>query len=351
MKKVIVALSGGVDSAVAALLLKQAGYDLIGVTALNWPDSRCCHDSAILQAQKLAWQLKIPHHVIDVSFDFQKEIIDHFVGSYEKGLTPSPCTRCNQKIRFDLLPLSLQKKLGIEECFFSTGHYVRVEHQKEFSYLRKGVDASKDQSYMLYALSQAQIKNYIAPLGSMTKKDVRALAQQHQLEAASNPDSQDICFVGSRYQTFLEEYTGKSYPHGNFVDQAGNILGQHTGIPFYTVGQRRGLNLAMGEPYYVIKIHAEKNEIVVGQITECSQQEFLVHDCNWQLNNIPDSLEADVKIRYRTEAQHAYIQKTKDYTYLVQLTHSMESITPGQAAVFYDQDRVLGGGIISSNTL
>jgi tRNA-specific 2-thiouridylase len=345
-KPVIVGLSGGVDSAVAAYLLKKQGFDLIGVTALNWPDSRCCHESSILVAQKLAHQLGFPHHVIDVSPVFQKEIIDHFVGSYENGLTPSPCTRCNQKIRFGLLVDTLKEKLNLSDAYFATGHYVQVSQKDDHFCVAKGIDPTKDQSYMLYALSQAQLKNYISPLGTFLKREVRQIAADANLIAAHNPDSQDICFVKDSYQNFIANYSHNEHKSGFFVNRAGKILGEHRGIAFYTVGQRRGLGIAAEKPLYVLEIDAVSRNIVLGFAEEALKSELQVQDVLWQIPPQNSELEAEVKIRYQTPEAHARLKIKPDGRVAIQFQNPVEAIAPGQAAVFYSHDYVLGGGII-----
>lgn len=343
---VLIGLSGGVDSAVAAYLLQKEGYSLIGVTALNFPDSRCCSDSAILRAKKLAHQLGFPHHVIDISMDFQNTIIDYFVESYQKGETPSPCTKCNRMMRFGLLKQKAMQKLRLEKAWFATGHYVNVVQKDQRYCIAQGADPQKDQSYMLYDLTQAQIKDYLAPLGKLTKAQVRSIAQEANLISAQSGDSQDICFVKSNYQNFIAGYSHQPAKPGDFLDQQGNILGQHKGIAFYTVGQRRGLGLSASQPYYVLKIDAKNNSVIVGFQSECHQTECLVRQISWQLPPQSQKFKAYVKIRYQTPAVSAEISLAESNLWKIRFNQPVDAITPGQAAVFYHDNLVLGGGII-----
>jgi len=347
-------MSGGVDSSTTAWFLKEKGYEVIGATmCIGMVDktregpARCCGLSDIEDARRVALQLEIPFYVIHLREEFEKEVIQYFCLEYVKGKTPNPCILCNEKVKFGSF---LEKTLELGADFFATGHYARLDFDERSGryLLRKGVDRRKDQSYVLFSLTQDQLRHTLFPLGELRKDEVREKAFQWGLRVHDKPESQEVCFIQeTSYHPFLLERVKESVKPGSILDKDGNILGRHKGIPFYTIGQRRGLRLAKGKPLYVIKIDREKNVIVVGGEEEVRSDTFLVDSVNWIVS--PEMIpfhNAHVKIRYNHPGSEASISPKGEGEWEVKFKTPQKAITPGQAAVFYDGETVLGGGWI-----
>lgn len=345
MKKCYIGLSGGVDSSVAAYLLKKEGYDVIGVTAWFWPESKCCSMKMINGAAELCNFLSIPFKKIDVMNEFSKIVVDNFCLEYLSGRTPNPCTRCNTNIKFKKLWENINPPLE----YFATGHYAEITKESGRYLLKKGKDIEKDQSYMLYGLNQDQLSKSVFPLGGYNKEEVRKIAETAKLPTSQSKESQDVCFVlDGRYPEFIERYSKKEVFKGNFVDKKGDILGKHKGIIYYTIGQRRGLGLAFTEPYYVVGFNIEKNEVVLGREKDLYSKNFIVDEINWiAFDKLGSKIKANVKIRYNSPESEALIIPIDDKKAEVIFEKGQKAITPGQNAVFYDGDVVLGGGVIS----
>jgi tRNA-specific 2-thiouridylase len=344
-ERVAVALSGGVDSAVAALLLGEAGYEVTGVHLRLWDSTH--HEGQARQAQSICHVLNIPLHVLDLRREFETHVVDYFCHEYQRGRTPNPCVACNEHIKFGVL---MDRTLSLGADYLATGHYVRVEHLGNAYHLLKARDVRKDQSYFLYTLSQERIKRLLFPLGSYAKGDVRQIAKQKALPIAAG-SSQDICFLSQgNYRSFLSQRL-RPVP-GEIVDAGGRMLGHHEGIPFYTIGQRRGLGLASGKPLYVIGIEPENNRIVVGEDEELYSQRIVAKNVTWLSTDPPgDPIAVTAKIRYRSNEAAAIVSPTLCCEEGEPVSHiwfpqSQRAISPGQAVVFYQRDEVLGGGII-----
>ena len=345
-------MSGGVDSSTTAWLLKEEGYEVIGATmcigtterTVGGP-ARCCSLSDIEDARRVALQIGIPFTVFHLREEFEKEIIDYFCEEYAKGRTPNPCIRCNEKVKFGSF---LRKALELETDFIATGHYARLDVEQGYYLLKRGVDRKKDQSYVLFSLTQDQLGHTLFPLGNLRKEEVREKALQLGLLVHDKPESQEVCFIqDSSYHSFLSERLKKSFGPGPIVDQQGKVLGKHKGIPFYTIGQRRGLRLAKGKPLYVTRIDRERNTIVVGFEEEVYSDTFLVDSLNWTVPRERVSFhEIQVKIRYNHIGSEASISPRGDDELEVKFKFPQKAITPGQAAVFYDGETVMGGGWI-----
>ena len=353
-KRVVVGMSGGVDSSLTACLLKEAGYEVIGATMRIWKESEgrkslqgCCGATDVEDARRVAQQIGIPFYVMNLEEEFEKEVIHYFCEEYGRGRTPNPCIRCNEKVKFGSF---LKKALGLEADFFSTGHYARLIFDERLGryLLKKGVDRRKDQSYVLFSLTQEQFRHTLFPLGVHRKEEVRNKAFQLGLRVHDKPDSQEVCFIHeASYHSFLSGRLKETIEPGPMIDEKGNILGQHKGIPFYTIGQRRGLGLAKGKPLYVIGIDREKNAIVVGGGEEVYRDTFLVDSVNWIASEgAVSSLPAQVKIRYNHPGSEALLFPRGEDKVEVKFKSPQKAITPGQAAVFYDGETVLGGGWI-----
>jgi tRNA-specific 2-thiouridylase len=353
-ERVVVAMSGGVDSSTTAWLLKKKGYEVIGATmcigmmgqAQGGP-ARCCGLTDIEDARRVALQLEIPFYVFHLKEEFEKEVVQYFCEEYAKGKTPNPCILCNEKVKFGSF---LKKALELEADFIATGHYARLNFDERIGryLLKKGVDQKKDQSYVLFSLTQDQFRHTLFPLGELRKEEVRKMARQSGLQVHDKPESQEVCFIQeSSYHSFLSERSEKSFEPGPIVDRKGNVLGKHKGIPFYTIGQRRGLRLAKGKPLYVIGIDRERNAIIVGEEEEVYGDTFLVDSVNWIVPQkmIPSRL-TQVKIRYNHPGSEASLSPKGKGDQEVKFKSPQKAITPGQAAVFYDGDIVLGGGWI-----
>lgn len=353
MKRALVAMSGGVDSSVSAFLMKEAGFDCTGVTMRLFDnedagmerEKSCCSLDDVEDARAVANRLGIPYFVFNFKADFKKCVIDRFINAYECGATPNPCIDCNRFLKFERL---YRRAKEIECDFIVTGHYARIEKSGDRFLLKKAKDSTKDQSYVLYSLTQEQLAHTKFPLGEFEKSEVRKIAEEHGFVNAKKHDSQDICFVpDGDYAKIIELHTGKSYPHGNFVGIDGKILGEHKGIIRYTIGQRKGLGLALPEPLYVCEKRIDTNEVVLGRNEDLFSREFDVSDINWiAFDAPPEKFRASVKIRYRQKEQPAEIIKDGENRVHVVFDEPQRAITSGQAAVFYDGDAVIGGGTI-----
>jgi tRNA-specific 2-thiouridylase len=353
-KRVVVAMSGGVDSSTTAWLLKERGYDVIGATmCIGTMDrtgrgpARCCGVADIEDARRVALQLEIPFYVFYLRDEFEREVIDYFCGEYAKGRTPNPCILCNEKMKFGSF---LERALDLGAEYISTGHYARLEfdESRKQYLLKRGVDRRKDQSYVLFSLNQDQLRSVLFPLGDFRKEEVRQKALQLGLRVHDKPESQEVCFIHeTSYHPFLRERLGESIEPGPIIDQNGNVLGRHKGIPFYTIGQRRGLRLARGKPLYVIGIDRKRNALIVGEEREVYGDTFIVDSVNWiNSRELTASFSAQVKIRYNHLGSEAVVSPEGKGEVQVEFKTFQKAITPGQAAVFYDGETVVGGGWI-----
>ena len=348
-------MSGGVDSSSAAALLVEQGYDVIGITLKLWPqdcvsraEDKCCGPQAVMDARSVSHKLDIPYYLVDEAEEFQKQVIGYFAEEYRAGRTPNPCVMCNEKLKFGTL-INRARQLGAE--LVATGHFARTERcaQTGRTLLKRGRDARKDQSYFLFSLKQEQLARTLFPLGELTKQDTRTIARDCQLKTADKEESMEICFVPDKdYGKFLQS-AGLAQKHrGDIVDVHGRVLGQHEGIEFYTIGQRKGLGLTSPAPLYVIELDAVNNRVVVGDDTALDRDEYRVERCNWiPFETPPPTIEATVKIRYNHPGTPATILPQPNGGALVKLHVPQRAITPGQASVFYQDDLVLGGGWIT----
>lgn len=342
-------MSGGVDSSVAAALLKKQGFEVIGITmCFNLTDSlkkkpSCCSLSGIEDARRVAHRIGIKHYVLNLQKILEERVIKDFCREYLSGRTPNPCVRCNQYIKFDAL---LKKALSLDAKYLATGHYARIEKTREGFMLKKARDLFKDQSYFLYRLNQTQLKHALFPLGNYTKSEVRILAQEFDLPVARKPASQEICFLPEAdYRAFLKKRIKEELKPGEIIDTEGNVLGKHKGIAYYTVGQREGLGIAKGYPLYIIEIDARENRIVLAKKEEALAKEFLVKEPNFILKTIKKKVALKVKIRYNHKEERAIVFPIKNRIKVI-FQKPQFAITPGQSAVFYNKDIVIGGGII-----
>lgn len=350
-KRILVAMSGGVDSGTTAALLKKEGHDVIGVTMQLWDygdaDGGCCSADDVRDARRVAEQINIPHYVVNYMDVFKKYIVEDFVGKYLSGKTPSPCVLCNQFMKFNFL---LRRSLELGADYLATGHYARVETDEVTGkfYLSKAVDTYKDQSYFLFTLTQNELSRIMFPLGSMTKDEVREIAKDMNLKVANKPDSQEVCFItAGDYRDFLKEHGGMRKGRGEIIDVDGNVLGYHDGVYSFTVGQRRGLGIAKGKPMYVVKVEPEANRVVVGEEKDIFRTKLTANNISW-VDIIPsDKMKVRAKIRYRHFESDASVSIQSDSQAFVEFNTPQRAMTPGQAIVFYDGDRVLGGGWIN----
>ena len=352
MSKVVVAMSGGVDSSVAAALLKEQGYDVIGMMLRLWSEpgkedsNRCCTPDSMGQARRVAAKLNIPFYVIDAKEIFHKTVVQYFLDGYARGETPNPCLICNRQIRWTFL---LDHALTLGADFMATGHYVRIRKVEDGYQLLRAVDKSKDQSYVLHILNQEKLATALFPIGDYPKTEIRAIAERFGLPTAARKDSQDLCFLaGEDYRSFLQRNAANTLKPGDIVRRDGTPMGEHTGLANYTIGQRKGLGVASPVPLYVLGKDAVTNTLIVGAQEELGSQELTARDVNWLSGEAPhEAFRADVKIRYTAKEAEAWITPMEDNRVQVQFDLPQRDITAGQAAVFFQGDVMIGGGIIS----
>lgn len=354
-KKVVVGMSGGVDSSVAAYLLKEQGYDVIGVTMQIWQDEDqtiaeenggCCGLSAVDDARRVANDLGISYYVMNFKKEFKEAVIDYFVDEYLSGRTPNPCIACNRYVKWESL---LKRSMEIGADYIATGHYARIEQLENGRFaLRRSATLAKDQTYALYNLTQEQLSRTLMPVGEYTKDEVREIAEKINLRVANKPDSQDICFVpDGDYAGFIEKNVDAKLPTGNFVTLDGKVLGRHKGITHYTVGQRKGLGLALGYPAFVVEIRPESQEVVIGTNEDSMSYYVRANKVNFMaIEDLTGPMRVFAKIRYNHKGAWCTIEKTAEDEVLCTFEEQQRAITPGQAVVFYDGEYVLGGGTI-----
>ena len=362
-------MSGGVDSSVAAALLRRQGYDVVGLMLRLWAEpengdgphhNRCCSPDAMAQARRVAEMLDIPFYAIDAQSPFKTRVVDFFTEGYAAGVTPNPCLECNRHIRWGFL---LKKALSLDAQYLATGHYARVrcvrplsgwergtgaEGEIEAFQLLKGVDEKKDQSYVLSVMGQAQLVHAMFPVGEYTKPQVRELAREFNLSVAERPESQDLCFLAdNNYRRFIGQYAEGAARPGPIVRRDGSVIGTHSGLPFYTIGQRKGIGIAAAEPWYVLGTRPETNALVVGTAEELGSDRLTAGRVNWVSGAPPAApVRAEVKIRYKAAPSRATVTPLDGHRVEVVFDTRLRDITPGQAAVFYDGEVCLGGGII-----
>ncbi|MBE2221428.1 MAG: tRNA 2-thiouridine(34) synthase MnmA [Anaerolineae bacterium] len=347
-------MSGGVDSSVTAALLVEQGYDVVGMMMRLWsepgcgPDSpanRCCTPDQMADAQRVADQLGIPFYVIDVQDHFRNTIVQFFIDEHALGRTPNPCIECNRQIRFTHL---FNQALALDANYLATGHYARVKQTESGYQLLQGVDAHKDQAYVLHMLTQEHLAHVLFPVGEYTKAEVRQLAEKYKLPVASKSESQDLCFLGDGdYRRFLREYGAETAVSGPILTSTGEELGQHQGLPAYTIGQRKGLGVSTPQPVFVLRKDIKQNALIVGSREELGQRSLIARDVSWIAGSAPPSDKiVSTKIRYKAQPMPVQIEKVANGRFRVKFLESVFGITAGQGAVFFDGEQCLGGGII-----
>ncbi|MCM1156982.1 MAG: tRNA 2-thiouridine(34) synthase MnmA [Bacteroidales bacterium] len=355
-KKVAVGMSGGVDSSVAAYLLKEQGFDVIGVTMQIWQDEDadkmaenggCCGLSAVEDAGRVAGMLDIPYYVLNFKREFKRHVIDYFMDEYMHARTPNPCIACNRYVKWEAL-LNRATELGCD--YIATGHYARISRLPGGRFaLRKSAADRKDQTYALYSLTQEQLSRTLMPVGEYEKKEIRQIAQKLGLSVAGKPDSQEICFIPDNdYAGYIERESGKTFAEGNFVDVKGNILGRHKGIIHYTIGQRKGLGLSLGAPVFVLEIRPDTNEVVIGTNEDTFHDRLLAGQPSWMsIPELTGEKKVTAKIRYSHKGAPCIIRMAGKDSVECRFAEPVRAITPGQAVVFYEEDIVVGGAVIS----
>ena len=354
-KKVVIGMSGGVDSSVAAYLLKEQGYDVIGVTMKMFHDDDeyivhkqegCGGQTAVEDAKKVADSLGIPFHVVSFREEFKENVMDYFVNEYQNARTPNPCVHCNRHVKWEAL-LNKAKEFGAD--YIATGHYARIDKLPNGRYsVKTSATATKDQTYVLYNLTQEQLSKTLMPVGEYTKDEIRAIAEKINLKIANKPDSQDICFIpDGDYVGFIERLTQTNAKPGNFVDKNGKVLGTHKGLVNYTIGQRKGLNLAMGHPVFVTELRSETNEVVIGENEDIFTTKVYANRVNaMSIENFDNEVRALGKIRYAHKGAMCTVKKVDEDVIECIFDEPQRAITPGQSLVLYDGDYIMGGGTI-----
>lgn len=354
-KKVLLGMSGGVDSSVAAVILKEMGYDVIGATMKLWEDKEnseieggCCSFSATYDAKRVCDNLEIPHYTLNCEDDFQKYVIDDFINCYKCCRTPNPCIECNRYLKFGTF---YKKALELGCDYISTGHYAKIEYSEEYKQyvMKKSKSTKKDQTYFLYSIPKEVIPKMVFPLENFTdKNDVRKIAEEHELKVAHKKDSQEVCFIpDNNYGRFLESNLDKKPKEGNIVLKDGTIVGKHKGLIYYTIGQRKGLGVAYRVPLYVVKLDEKTNEVIVGEEKDLYSKELYANDLNFILDiDLSKKIEITAKIRYRSKEAKAVLELLENKQAKVTFEEPQRAITPGQSVVFYIGDVVLGGGKI-----
>ncbi|TBR58234.1 tRNA 2-thiouridine(34) synthase MnmA [Westiellopsis prolifica IICB1] len=347
MKKVVVGLSGGVDSSTAAAILHNQGYEVIGLTLWLMKGKGQCCSEGMVDAASICEQLGVPHHVVDIRDVFQTNIVDYLVTGYSSGITPLPCSQCNKTVKFGPMLHYARETLGCDRI--ATGHYARINYKeatRRYELLR-AIDRNKDQTYFLYDLSQDLLSGSVFPLGEMQKSETRHIASEYNLKTADKPESQDLCLVEANgsMRAFLDKYLAPK--QGEIVDMDGKVLGQHDGVHHYTIGQRKGLGIAAAEPLYVIALDAVNNKVIVGDRTLATQPECTVNRVNWvSIAEPANPIRAEVQVRYRSHPVPVTVIPLENSRVRIVFDEPQFSITPGQAAVWYEGEKVLGGGII-----
>jgi tRNA-specific 2-thiouridylase len=353
-KRVVVAMSGGVDSSVAAALLVEQGYEVIGLMLRLWAEpggaaNRCCTPDAVADARRVADQLGVPFYVRDYKETFKQTVVDFFIEGYAQGVTPNPCVVCNRDIRFDKL---LKEALSLGGDYLATGHYAWVQPSDEGAFqLLKGIDPTKDQSYILYTLTQERLARVIFPLGRHTKAEIRQIAAAKKLPVFNRPDSQDLCFLGQGdYRAFLQRRAPEVVQPGPIVTNSGKVLGQHQGLAFYTIGQRKGLGIAAPEPLYVLRLDQTSNSLIVGPLDELGQSELTARQVTYISGQPPAGpVEVTAKIRYKAREVEATLTPLPDARARLTFAEPLRDITPGQSVVFIQGEQILGGGVIEKS--